>query len=231
MVETSYVAADSSTDLEWERLGLLEEIYDAISTQYITALGVTPGWRCAEIGAGRGSISRWLAQRVGASGRVVAADINTRLLRMAHLPENVEIREHDIRTQDLEPEYYDLAHCRAVLEHLEQPAAALRAWRRQYAPVDGCASKNATFAPSGQQTPTIQKHRCSTRHSMHVLTRSGGQGSWIAPMGGACLHSFDSSALTKSGQPAMLFTAMALPIYSNDSGLVHCGFRVCGLCW
>jgi 2-polyprenyl-3-methyl-5-hydroxy-6-metoxy-1,4-benzoquinol methylase len=33
---------------------------------------VQPGWRCLEVGAGRGAMAVWLAERVGESGQVVA---------------------------------------------------------------------------------------------------------------------------------------------------------------
>jgi len=39
---------------------------------------------------------------------------------------NVEVRQHDIRTDPLEAGRYDLAHCRAVLSHLPDPPRALR---------------------------------------------------------------------------------------------------------
>src|SRR3546814_9563002 len=33
---------------------------------------VQPGWRCLEVGAGRGSMAVWLVEQVGESGEVVA---------------------------------------------------------------------------------------------------------------------------------------------------------------
>ena len=45
-----------------------------------------PGWRCLEIGAGRGSMATWLAERVGPAGQVVATDIDTRYLERLDLP-------------------------------------------------------------------------------------------------------------------------------------------------
>ena len=75
MREEQYVAADSPEDNEWERLGLNETICDATTTRALAALGVASGWQCIDVGAGRGSIARWLAERVGPSGHVVAADL------------------------------------------------------------------------------------------------------------------------------------------------------------
>src|ERR687887_1034052 len=69
---------------DWEqepqRLQLLEEHADPTSVRRLEATGVDEGWRCLEVGAGRGSIARWLAQRVGPSGHVVALDLDTTLL-------------------------------------------------------------------------------------------------------------------------------------------------------
>ena len=93
---------------------------DSRSQRQLAALGIQPGWRCLEVGAGHGSIVRWLAEQVGPQGRVVATDINPRFLTAMQLP-NVEVRQHDIRTDPLEPSLYDLAHCRAVLIHMPDP--------------------------------------------------------------------------------------------------------------
>jgi hypothetical protein len=68
-----------------------------------------------------GSIARWLADRVGPSGEVVATDISTRHLGGLDLP-NVEIREHDILTDRLPYGYFDLIHARLLVE----PWAPLR---------------------------------------------------------------------------------------------------------
>ena len=95
MPEGQYVAIVSPEDIEWERVGVLEAMCDGITTRYLDALGIASGWRCIDIGAGRGSIARWLAERVGPLGPVVAADLNPRLLRRASLPANVEVREYN----------------------------------------------------------------------------------------------------------------------------------------
>ncbi|HEY1968972.1 MAG TPA: class I SAM-dependent methyltransferase, partial [Pseudonocardia sp.] len=87
-------------------------------------LNIAPGSRCLELGAGRGSIARWLSDQVGPHGTVVAADIDCRFL--TGLPDNVEVRQLDIRDDDLEPDRYDLVHCRMLLGHLPDPLAALQ---------------------------------------------------------------------------------------------------------
>lgn len=144
-----YVATVSPEDVEWKRVSLLEAMCDGIPTRYLDALGVASGWRCIDIGAGRGSIARWLAQRVGPLGQVVAADLNPRLLRRASLPANVEVREHNILTQDLEAEQYDLVHCRALLMHLPRPVVALERMAAAVRPGGWLCVEEHDFSASG----------------------------------------------------------------------------------
>src|SRR5215510_1413347 len=120
MGEHQYILSHTADASERERLSLLERAADPLSQRRLAALGIQPGWRCLEVGAGRGSIVRWLAAQVGPQGRVVATDLNPRFLTELQLP-NVEVRQHDIRTDPLEPDLYDLAHCCSVLAHMPDP--------------------------------------------------------------------------------------------------------------
>jgi SAM-dependent methyltransferase len=118
-----YVLAEVDMATEDGRLEMLELWHDPGTTRRLDQLGVQSGWHCLEVGAGRGSITRWLADRVGPAGCVVAADIDPRFL--TEVPANVEVRKLDIREEDVETERYDLVHCRALLMHLPDPAAVL----------------------------------------------------------------------------------------------------------
>jgi SAM-dependent methyltransferase len=118
-----YVAADIDADTELSRLQLLEACHDPGTTRRLDRLGVERGWRCLEVGAGNGSIARWLGERVGSTGSVLAADIDLRFLTT--MPAGVTVRRLDIRHDDFEVDTYDLVHCRAVLMHLPDPTAAL----------------------------------------------------------------------------------------------------------
>jgi hypothetical protein len=114
MTENRYLAKDSPDAFERERLALLTRFADPITTRRLTDLGVGPGWCCLDVGAGNGSVARWLAGRVGPEGRVVATDLNPRFLGGHGLP-NLEVRRHNILEDDLEAAHYDLVHCRALL--------------------------------------------------------------------------------------------------------------------
>ena len=121
MEQRQYFADDAPADREEERLRALEALCDGAAARRLDALGVGAGWRCLEVAAGRGSIARWLADRAGPSGQVVATDLNPRFLRAAELPGSIEVREHDILADGFEPQAYDLVHARALLVHMPEP--------------------------------------------------------------------------------------------------------------
>lgn len=104
-------------DQERRRLHLLEQVFDAATRQYLAALPLPDGSRCLEVGAGAGSVARWLCERVGPGGRVVATDLDTGFLETL-TEENLEVRRHDIVSDDLQTGAFDLVHSRLVLEHL-----------------------------------------------------------------------------------------------------------------
>jgi len=113
------LAAAGRESAEDERLSLLEQIYDPLSR--VRRSLVQPGWRCLEVGAGRGSMAVWLAERVGPSGHVVAADIDTRYLARLDLP-NLQTIKHNILEDPLEVlgrGSFDLVCSRLMLFHLK----------------------------------------------------------------------------------------------------------------
>lgn len=125
MGDQRYFAAAADLADERARVRLIEAENDPNTIRLLTDLGMTEGWRCLEVGAGGGSITRWLAERVGETGRVVAADIDPRFLADLALT-NVEIRRCDITRDALEVDSYDLMHCRFLLTHVPDPAAVLQ---------------------------------------------------------------------------------------------------------
>ena len=49
---------------ERERLESLERVYDAGGFESLRKVGIKPYWGCLELGAGAGSVARWLADQV-----------------------------------------------------------------------------------------------------------------------------------------------------------------------
>lgn len=110
---------------ESRRLQLLEERLDPTTIRRIERLELAPGARCLEVGAGRGSIARWLCGHVGQRGHVTATDIDIDWLAELSLP-NLRVLCHDLRTDDFPERSFDLIHARAVLMHLGERMATLR---------------------------------------------------------------------------------------------------------
>lgn len=118
-------ALDNSWDRASRRLALLEQLLDPITQRRLTRLGVGPGARCLEIGAGGGSIAKWLCQQVGPNGKVLATDINTALLDGLDHPA-LEARRHDITADPLPDGAFDFVHTRWLLHHLPEPDEVVR---------------------------------------------------------------------------------------------------------
>ena len=113
-----YGVSDDEADIERVRLAMLSEARDPVTFALLDRVGVTEGMHILEVGAGTGSVSAWLAERVGSSGRVMSTDVDLRF--HAEMPSNVIVRQHDITSERLPAEHFDLVHARAVVQHLPE---------------------------------------------------------------------------------------------------------------
>jgi SAM-dependent methyltransferase len=116
---------EAERDRETARLVALERVHDPFSTRCLGRLPIADGWRCLEVGAGHGSITRWLSERVGPAGKVVATDVDTRHLTSLAEP-NVLVLQHDVTVDDPPDTHFDLIHARFLLAHLDDREAVLR---------------------------------------------------------------------------------------------------------
>jgi len=101
------------------RFAALSAMFDPGTIRHLEERGVGLGWHCWEVGGGGGSIATWLARRVGRMGRVLVTDIDPRFLETLKEP-NLEVRRHNIVSDPLPQETFDLIHARLVLVHLPQ---------------------------------------------------------------------------------------------------------------
>jgi SAM-dependent methyltransferase len=116
---------DNAWEGEGERLEALGKAFDPGTHRHLLALGLDEGWRCLEVGAGAGGVARWMAERVGPKGRVVATDISIELLGGLEEAGNVEVLRHNIAVDPLPEGEFDLVHSRLVLEHVPEREEAL----------------------------------------------------------------------------------------------------------
>lgn len=115
---------DNATKEERARLTAVEDALDAGTIRHLMALGVSPGMRCLEVGAGGGSIAAWLCSHVGPSGSVLATDLQPQFLHSLQSG-NLEVRRHDVLEEGLPADEFDVVHVRWLLHHLREPRRAL----------------------------------------------------------------------------------------------------------
>jgi SAM-dependent methyltransferase len=131
---TDYESGALSKDRpgERERLRLLEEWGDPDTHRVLATVGLAPAWRCLELGAGAGSVARWLAAQCP-DGTVLAVDSDVRYRRDDE-PANLEWRRADIRTLDLPAGSFDLVHSRLTFCHLPNRDEVVASAARWLAP-------------------------------------------------------------------------------------------------
>ena len=155
-----------------DRHGYLAEIFDGLTAQRLSGLGDLTGRRCLEVGAGGGSIARWLARAAGPAGRVLATDINTRYLGPGRsiLPGSApgstgqtlgpstdfEVLRHDLSTEPVPEGPWDVIHARMVLLHLPRRREILHRLAAALAPGGALVVEDfeSTFRKSVLAAPT-----------------------------------------------------------------------------
>lgn len=113
------------------RLRGIANATDAHSCGVLAALDVPPGPIALDIGAGTGSIARWIAAHGWPESEVIALDQDTTLLAAEPIPANCHIVEVDLRDYAPDPDLFDIVHARFVLSHLadrDQIYARIASW-------------------------------------------------------------------------------------------------------
>jgi 2-polyprenyl-3-methyl-5-hydroxy-6-metoxy-1,4-benzoquinol methylase len=124
---------DQAWHAERDRLNSLTALYDRPTIELCRHLGLAPGWRCAEVGAGTGSIAEQLAGEVGPTGLVLAVDVDTRFVEPLQ-SDVLAVAQIDVTDTDLPSGPFDLIHARLVLEHLPSRDDVLARLSSQLAP-------------------------------------------------------------------------------------------------
>ncbi|MFF1375286.1 methyltransferase domain-containing protein [Streptomyces sp. NPDC058308] len=125
--------SDSRQSLARSRSDAFAALFDPTTFGHVERLGIGPGWRCWEVGAGGTSVISWLAKRVGPTGRVLATDIDISWqTRAARSP--LEVRIHDVATEPPPGGGFDLVHARLVLADVSDREQALASMLRALRP-------------------------------------------------------------------------------------------------
>jgi SAM-dependent methyltransferase len=116
---------------------LRDDVYRRPLATALDRLGVGPGWRCVDVGAGGGDVSVALAEIVGRDGRVYAVDSDPAARDVA--AESAALFSQVLAITQagedlLLPEPVDLAFCRFLLMHVVDPAVVLARMRHAVRP-------------------------------------------------------------------------------------------------
>ena len=157
---------------------------------------IEPGMSLLDCGCGPGTITAGLASRV-APGKVVAFDISEEQVRVAqkHVEEtgvaNVEFRVEDIFTIPFPDNTFDVAFVHNVLEHLNEPADALKEVQRVlklgglvgvrdadrggdlFAPENGALARRRDIMVEVWKSPHMGGDPMMGRHLRSFLRRAG----------------------------------------------------------
>jgi SAM-dependent methyltransferase len=109
-----------------DRFTAFTTLFDPATFRHLDGLGLAPGWRCWEVGAGGTSVVDHLSACVGPAGHVLATDINLSWAAgTSTTADNIEFQEHDVATDPPPGGPFDLVHARLVLVHVPERDRAL----------------------------------------------------------------------------------------------------------
>ena len=143
--QSSYLF-DTGSEQGAHHMDHLAHLFDAHTISMLSPVGLQPGQRCLDVGAGGGSVARRLAEQVGPDGEVVAADIDT--TRLSDGP-GVTVVDADINDGLVGAlaGSYDLIHARLTLLHLPDREAILGMLADALAPGGWLVIGDATSRP------------------------------------------------------------------------------------
>jgi SAM-dependent methyltransferase len=162
---------DASWEGERQRLARIEAWLDPQSIRIFEEHGVQPGWRCLDVGAGGGSLTEWLCDRVGPRGSVVALDADTRFLDKLSAP-NLEVRRSDVVHEPMPEREFDLVHTRFLLQHLPEREHVLEKLARAVKP----GGRLIVFDSGGAPPVALQDRERFDRFGIAFMTAAAQSG-------------------------------------------------------
>jgi SAM-dependent methyltransferase len=141
--------------------------------------------RVLDAGCGTGTVTRWMARQVGASGAAIGADISAAQVQVARREaarlglENLSFHEAGIYDTGLAPASFDLVYCRFLLCHLNDPAAAVNEMRTLLRPGGVLLCEDVDVASTFCDPPDWAYHRM--RDLMVELGRNRGVDYCLGP--------------------------------------------------
>ncbi|MFF4013533.1 methyltransferase domain-containing protein [Streptomyces sp. NPDC001843] len=177
MTRSDEYLLDNRQEEAGERFDAFTALFDPTTFRHLEALGIGPGLRCWEVGAGGTSVVSWLAEKVGPTGKVVATDIDVSRVAVVARPP-VEVRVHDVGAEEPPGEGFDLVHARLVLVHVRDRERALRSMVSALRPGGRLLVEDADAAlqplPCPDEYGPEQEHANRLRHGFRKLLADRG---------------------------------------------------------
>jgi trans-aconitate 2-methyltransferase len=187
-------------DAPARRLGLLAEVFDPTSREFLVRDAPPAPWLALDLGCGPGHTTRLISRALGPRrtlGLDLSADFVARAAREA--PPGVAFAVHDVAGRPFPEGPPDLVYARLLVAHLVDPEAAIAAWAAQLAP-DGALLVEDTDA-------IATAHPVLAEYLARVAERLDARGHRLYP--GPLLGALaDSSRLATVSPPAGRAAAM-----------------------
>lgn len=111
---------------------------------------LAPGLRVLDVGCGPGTITAGLARIVGEDGEVLGIDSSAEVIQLARdsavpVDGNLRFAVQDVMHLEVPDASYDVVHAHQVLQHLQDPVAALREMHRVTRPGGVVAVRDADY--------------------------------------------------------------------------------------
>ncbi len=121
---SEYLFEGQQGDQEFARLQMVEGLFDPLTKRQLERAGLKQGQQCLELGAGAGSIMKWMGGIVGADGTVVGVDKSVNYLTGFTDP-RFQVVEGDFLELEFQQQF-DIVHCRYVLIHNQRSKEILQ---------------------------------------------------------------------------------------------------------
>lgn len=121
---------------ELERMRFQNGAWKHVTDGFLDRLGVAPGWRCLDVGAGPGFVTVDLRDRVGSEGSVTALEPSemylnhVRLLARERRWTNIDTVQGTVEDSQLPEASYDIAYARWVIDFVPDRRRFLHALAR-----------------------------------------------------------------------------------------------------
>lgn len=162
----------------YERLKLLARARWPDTAALFERVGIGPGMRCVDLGCGGGEVSFEIARLVAPSGHVTGVDTDEVKLDLARAAAaergivNVTFRAENVNDWN-EPDTYDVAYSRFLLQHLSRPLELLQRMWAAVKPGGNLVVEDADFSGAFCE-PANEGFEFYTRLYSRVLERYGG---------------------------------------------------------